>query len=148
MSLSVRDLMLTIKPSSWLILCGFSLALLLGFGKRRTELVALGGQTETRGVLRYYDQAKLDTLLAITTAVCLLTYSLYTTAPDTVARHHTDRLVYTVPIVCYGLFRYLFKVQEGRGDGPTEILLGDKAFWATGIAWVSAVSVVVYIWPR
>ncbi len=136
-----------VEASSWLLLCGFSLALVLGFGKRRTEVEKLGGQTETRAVLLSYDAAKLNTLLAATTAVCLLTYALYTTAPDTVARHRTNRLIFTVPLVTYGLFRYLFKSQEGRGDGPTEILLWDKAFWLTGILWVVVVVLVLHVWP-
>jgi 4-hydroxybenzoate polyprenyltransferase len=133
-----------VVPSSWIIVCGFSLALVLGFGKRRTEIQQLGSHTEHRPALENYDAAKLDTLLAISTAITLLAYMLYTVAPDTVQRHGTPHLVYSVPLVAYGLFRYLFKTQEGRGDGPTEILLGDRIFPLVGVLWVLTVALLLY----
>jgi 4-hydroxybenzoate polyprenyltransferase len=135
-----------VEASSWLVVCSFSLALVLGFGKRRTEVEQLAGRDDIRGVLRVYNSAKLDSLLSITTAVCLVAYMLYTVAPETVAQHHTRNLIYTVPFVTYGLFRYLFKVQEGKGDGPTEILISDHIFPITGLLWGASVVVVLYLW--
>jgi 4-hydroxybenzoate polyprenyltransferase len=136
-----------VEPSSWLLVSGFSLALMLGFGKRRTEVVHLPGQENVRSVLQVYTAAKLDTLLAVTTALTLLAYMLYTVSPETVARHGTANLIYTVPFVAYGLFRYLFKTQEGKGDGPTEILLNDPIFCATGLLWGGSVIVILYLLP-
>ena len=78
-------------------------------------------------------------MLAVCTAVCLMSYLLFTVAPDTVARHGTRNLVYTVPIVAYGLFRYAFKAMEAKGDGPTEILFADPVFVLSGLVWVTAV---------
>jgi 4-hydroxybenzoate polyprenyltransferase len=133
-----------VQPSSWLAVCGFSLALVLGFGKRRAELEILGANSPYRPSLLCYDRAKLDTLLGIGTAVCLLSYMLYTIAPDTVARHGTGNLIYTVPFVAYGLFRYLFKAQEGKGDGPSEILGRDPVFLLTGLLWGCAALAILY----
>jgi 4-hydroxybenzoate polyprenyltransferase len=133
-----------VEPSSWLVVCGFSLALVLGFGKRRTEVEQLAGREDIRSVLQVYTAAKLDTLLSITCAISLLAYMLYAVAPETVARHQTQNLIYTVPFVAYGLFRYLFKVQEGKGDGPTEILLSDPIFALTGFLWALSILVVLY----
>jgi hypothetical protein len=132
-----------VEASSWLIACGFALALVLGFGKRRLEVAALPAGTAYRTSLANYTPARLDTLLAINIAVCLLTYLLYTVAPDTVARHGTRNLVYTVPLVAYGLFRYLFKVQEGGGDDPADVLLADPVFLLNGLLWVLAVLAVL-----
>jgi 4-hydroxybenzoate polyprenyltransferase len=136
-----------VRPSSWLVACGFSLALVLGFGKRRMEIVGLRDGTRFRPALRSYDAAKLDTLSAIVTALTLVTYMLYTVAGDTVARHHTGNLIYTIPFVAYGLFRYLFKTQEGRGDDPTDVLLKDPVFALNGVLWVASVAAVLY-WFR
>jgi 4-hydroxybenzoate polyprenyltransferase len=133
-----------VEPSPWIQVCGFSLALVLGFGKRRTEIAQLANDTTHRPALENYDPAKLDTLLAITTAVTLVSYTLFTVAPDTVRRHGTANLIYSVPLVAYGLFRYLFKTQEGRGDGPTEVLLGDRTFALVGLLWALTVAVVLY----
>jgi 4-hydroxybenzoate polyprenyltransferase len=132
--------------TSWLVVCGFCLALVLGFGKRRTEVETLANGSEHRLVLLSYNPAKCDTLLAISTAVCLVSYITYTLAPETFAIHRTPNLVYTTPLVAYGLFRYMFKTQEGKGgDGPTEILVSDWVFPATGLLWVTAVLVILAI---
>jgi 4-hydroxybenzoate polyprenyltransferase len=132
-------------PSSWILVCGFSLALVLGFGKRRTEVESLDRGTEYRPALQSYNAAKLDTLLAIATAVCLISYIFFTVAPDTIARHETSNLVYSVPFVAYGLFRYLFKVQEGKGDGPVDILLKDPIFAVNAVLWVACIVVLLYL---
>jgi 4-hydroxybenzoate polyprenyltransferase len=136
-----------VTPSSWILVCGFSLALLLGFGKRRTEVEGLDRGTDYRPALQSYNAAKLDTLLAISTAVCLIAYILYTVAPETVARHNTPYLVYSVPFVTYGLFRYLFKVQEGKGDGPVEILSKDPVFAVNAGLWLISVVCLLYLRP-
>jgi hypothetical protein len=132
-----------VQPSSWLVVCGFALAMMLGFGKRRLEV---GGQSLAyRPVLVSYSADKLNMLLSVTTSICLLSYMLYTVSPETVHLHHTDRLVYTIPFVAYGVFRYMFKVQEGRHDGPVEVLLKDPIFALNGALWVVAVFVVLYV---
>lgn len=132
-----------VEPTPWLIVCGFSLALVLGFGKRRAEVATLGDGTSYRPVLISYDAMKLNMLLGVATSMCLLSYTLYTVAPDTIARHHTSALVYTVPMVAYGLLRYAFKAIEGRGDGPVEILTGDRVFALTGVIWGATVLAIL-----
>jgi len=134
-----------VEASSWMLVCGFSLALVLGFGKRRTEVQQMAGRSDVRNVLAIYTPQKLDMLLAITCAISLVAYMSFTVAPETIARHGSKNLIYTVPLVAYGLFRYLFKVQEGKGDDPTEILLGDPVFALTGVLWAVAVVVLLYV---
>lgn len=131
------------QPSSWIIICGFSLALVLGFGKRRTEVVNLSQRRTFRPALASYDNAKLDVLLAVCCSICLLSYMLYTVASDTVAFHGTNKLLYTIPCVAYGLFRFVFKVQEGKGDSPTDILLRDRVLLLTGLTWTLSVVVIL-----
>jgi hypothetical protein len=71
---------------------------------------------------------------------------IYTIAPDTVQRHRTGNLIYTIPFVAYALFRYLFKTQEGKGgDGPTEILVSDWVFVTTGMLWGLSVAVILFL---
>jgi 4-hydroxybenzoate polyprenyltransferase len=134
-----------VQPTSWILVCGFSLALLLGFGKRRLEIAALAEPGKYRSTLEYYSVDKLNVLLGTASSICLLTYMLYTMSPQTVALHHTDKLIYTVPFVAYGIFRYLFKVQEGLYDGPVEILLKDRIFLVNGLLWLGSVAAVLYV---
>jgi 4-hydroxybenzoate polyprenyltransferase len=134
-----------VAPTSWILVCGFSLAMLLGFGKRRLEMLALSDPTEYRPSLQSYSAEKLNILLGITASTCLLSYMLYTVSPDTVRLHQTTRLVYTVPFVAYGIFRYIFKVQEGGRDGPVEVLVKDPVFALNGLLWLLAVVSVLYV---
>ncbi|MBX6314906.1 MAG: decaprenyl-phosphate phosphoribosyltransferase [Isosphaeraceae bacterium] len=136
---------LGLQPSPWILACGFSLALLLGFGKRRLEVDAVGLATGYRRSLQAYSAAKLNLLLGITASVCLLSYMLYTVSPQTIQRHGTENLIYTVPLVAYGIFRYLFQVQEGRCDGPVEVLLHDPVFTLIGLAWIAMVGAILFI---
>jgi decaprenyl-phosphate phosphoribosyltransferase len=134
-----------VEPSPWLLVCGFSLALVLGFGKRLAEVESPGVSAVHRTTLLAYSRDKLVLVLAACTAVCLMAYMLFTVAPDTVARHGTRNLVYTVPLVAYGLFRYTFKAMEARGDGPTSILFADPVFILCGMLWASAV-IAILVW--
>jgi len=73
----------------------------------------------------------------------LVAYSLYTVAPETIALHGTSRLIYTVPFVLYGMFRYLFLLHRrgGGGDPALEIvtdahLLAAMAGWLATTLWL------------
>ena len=114
--------------SHWLLLCAMLLALFLALCKRRHEKVVLGDRPDapTRHSLQQYNEQVLDQLIAIVSAATLVCYALYTLWPDTVKKFGTDRLVLTVPLVIFGLFRYLDLVyRHERGDRPEQILLTD-----------------------
>jgi 4-hydroxybenzoate polyprenyltransferase len=129
-----------IAPSQWLLLCGLLLTIFLGFAKRRAELmVSLGGgsnDASQRPVLDDYSPALLDTMMAISAAGVIVSYSLYTVSPDTIALHHTDKLIYTLPFVLYGIFRYIFLVHRHGGEDPASTLLSDAHMLITGVAWL------------
>ena len=116
--------------SPWLVLCTMLLALFLALCKRRHEKVMLGRSEErdpvTRHSLAQYNERLLDQLIAIVSGATLVCYALYTLWPDTVHKFGTDHLVYTVPFVIFGLFRYLDLVyRHERGDRPEHLLLSD-----------------------
>jgi len=131
-----------IEPSYWLLLCGLLLTVFLGFSKRRAELLAGPGDgsngASQRAVLDDYTPALLDTMMAISAAGAIVSYSLYTVSPDTMALHHTDRLVYTVPFVLYGIFRYIFLVRSRGGEDPAWTLLTDTHLLIVGALWLCA----------
>lgn len=126
-----------IEITQWLVACVFSLSLLLGFGKRRGEYEDLRERAaEVRLVHMSYTIPKLDLLLGISAAVTIVTYMLYTMAPDTTALHGTNDLLYTTPFVAYCIYRYTLKVQEGGGGDPVEVVFRDFGFLAGGTAWL------------
>jgi 4-hydroxybenzoate polyprenyltransferase len=129
-----------IPPSQWLLLCGLMLTLFLGFVKRRAELGnEAGDKTGQRKVLRDYSAALLDPMITVTAACIVMSYSLYTLNPDTIAKHGTSMLMLTVPFVIYGVFRYLFLLhQHSQGEDPASEALQDPHLVITLLAWLAA----------
>lgn len=129
---------LGLMPSHWLLLCGLMLTLFLGFAKRRAELVALSEEsTNHRRVLHQYSEAFLDQMISVAGTGTVVSYSLYTVSPDTVALHGTAGLIYTVPFVLYGMFRYLFRLHlRGGGADPALELLRDPHLALAAAGWL------------
>jgi 4-hydroxybenzoate polyprenyltransferase len=140
------DPLIAISP--WLEVCTFFGALFLGSVKRRQEL-ALVVEESRRDVLKKYSVPLLDDLILISAAATLFSYSLYTIAPTTVAKFGTEGLVFTIPCVVYGLFRYLYLTRaRAQGENPTEVLLGDRPILVNGALWLGLVAWIVYgRWP-
>jgi 4-hydroxybenzoate polyprenyltransferase len=137
--LLVGTLGLGIKPSSWLLLCGLMVTLFLGFAKRRAELLGSSAAegAPARAVLMAYQPQVLDQFLAVTAGATVLAYALYTLSPDTIALHHTDQLIYTLPFIVYGMFRYLFMLHNtGSGQDTARDLITDRHLLATIAGWV------------
>jgi 4-hydroxybenzoate polyprenyltransferase len=135
---------IAVEPSSWLIVCGFSLALLLGFGKRRAELGLAGTSGAVfRKTLATYTPSVLDALLAVCSATTLLSYMLYTVAPETRAVHGTGALIWTTPFVAYGLFRFMFRVHDETGEGPAEIVYSDGVLLLNAVVWLAVVAAIL-----
>jgi len=66
-------------------------------------------------------------------------------APETVEKFHTHLLVTTVPLVAYGLFRYLYLVQSrGEGGNPSRILYRDLPLQSTILVWLAMVTAILY----
>lgn len=126
-----------IAPSHWLLLCGLLLTLFLGFAKRRAELDVMADRGGShRKVLDDYDPALLDQLLGICATGAIVSYSLYTVSAETVAMHGTANLIYSVPFVIYGIFRYLFLLhRRGGGGDPAAALLQDVHLLGAFAGW-------------
>lgn len=142
----LRDLDPSVTLSEWLLLCTFFLALVMSFGKRRSELVLLDDTASShRAALGDYSVSLLDVIIPLVSACAIIAYSVYTIWPATVDNLGTDKLVYTVPFVVYGFFRYLFLVRErGLGGNPSEILFRDGALLASVVAWMVAIVGILY----
>ncbi|MCY3895233.1 MAG: decaprenyl-phosphate phosphoribosyltransferase [Chloroflexi bacterium] len=129
-------LVIEVPVSPWLYICTFLLALFLAVGKRWAEL---GGQTRSsaaRPVLERYTPEYLRTLVVITAAATPLSYALYTfSAPNLPANH---LMMITIPIVLYGILRYVYLLQnDGSGEEPERVLLGDPGILGSVAVWVA-----------
>lgn len=135
--------------SHWLLVCSMLLALFLGFSKRRCELVTLTQEaSQHRHVLGEYDLPFLDVLIGIVTSAVIVGYTLYTISSETIARCLTDKLLLTVPIVLYGIFRYLYLVYH-RNDGgnPAHALLTDVPLGLSILLWGLVSALILYTAP-
>jgi len=133
--------------SPWLYVCMTLLALLIGFGKRRHELVLLKGEASGhRQSLQEYNLLLLDHIISIVTASTLLAYALYTFSAPNLPPNYTMML--TIPFVLYGIFRYLYLIHvKGMGGAPEEIVLSDRPLQAAIGLWGLSVVVVMYALP-
>ena len=130
-----------VTPSDWLFVCAGSLSLLLGFGKRRSELLELADSArEHRAVLEEYSLGFLDQALAMLTGVTLVAYCVYAVEAPSDAP-----VVATVPWVAYGLLRYAYLVHHRHdGGNPTNMLLRDPGLAAAVAGWGITAAVVLY----
>jgi 4-hydroxybenzoate polyprenyltransferase len=142
----VGALAVDVAASHWLMLCTLLLALFLGFSKRLGELRLLREEgVNHRVVLNSYSPALITQLNVILCSATVVCYALYTVAPETIAKFGTDRLIYTVPFVLYGLFRYLFLVEvRGEGGNPSALIVRDASLALCILGWLLACVVVIY----
>ena len=134
-----------VPVSRWILLVAYLLALYLALGKRRTELVLLGeGAGDHRVVLGHYTLPMVDSAISVVLGATVLAYALYTVAPETVAKVGSEGLMATVPIVLYGLFRYLYLLHRHElGGSPTRALLTDRPLLACVVVWLVVAAVVI-----
>ncbi len=132
--------------SDWLLICSGVLALFLGFNKRRHELLTIGQKAGGhRRVLEKYSIYFIDQMVAVLTASTVIFYTLYTVDAGTVANFGTNGLLFTVPFVYYGIFRYLYLVHKRRlGGDPARIILKDGMLQINLLLWLAAAIGVIY----
>ncbi len=131
--------------SPWLYVCTTLLALFLGFGKRRAELVLLAENAANhRRVLDGYTLELLDQLIVVVSGTTIIAYSLYTFSAENLPENHLMML--TIPFVLYGIFRYLHLIHvENAGGSPEELVLRDRPLMATLLLWgLTAVAILYF----
>jgi 4-hydroxybenzoate polyprenyltransferase len=143
------DLSPGLKASPWFLAVTLFLALFLALEKRRAELKSLAeGAENHRKTLSEYSVRLLDQMSAVVTTATVVAYSLYTLWPTTVEKFGTEGLVYTVPFVLYGIFRYLYDVEQRRlGGNPSAILSRDVSLLVNILLWAAAVVLILYFKP-
>jgi 4-hydroxybenzoate polyprenyltransferase len=132
--------------SSWLLICTTFLALFLALCKRRHELVLLGENArDHRQILGEYSAYLLDQMISVVTASTVMAYALYTTSKETIDKFNTRNLVFTVPFVLYGVFRYLYLVHKKEmGGSPELVLLKDKGMIINILLYLVSGAVILY----
>ena len=136
-----------VEISPWLLMCTLLLALFLSFSKRRQEIMLLEDDASTtRRILSEYTPQLLDQLIATVTASTLMSYCLYTISDRTVREVGSRDLILTIPLVIYGMFRYLYLVhRRNQGEAPDQVLLTDGPLLLTVLVYVIVVGFIFYM---
>ncbi|OPZ20796.1 MAG: Decaprenyl-phosphate phosphoribosyltransferase [candidate division BRC1 bacterium ADurb.BinA364] len=126
-----------LEITAWFLCCTFFLALFLAICKRRHEMISLAENGEShRRVLSEYSPELIDQMVSATTASTILSYGLWTALGKFEQRH----MIYTLPFVVFGVFRYLYLVYRRDGGGePEQLLLNDAPLLACIVLWLAAV---------
>lgn len=140
-------LLIAVPLTPWLLICMGLLALFMGIGKRRHELVLLeGGAGEHRRILSEYSVPMLDQMLSIVTASVIMAYALFTFNADTVPSQPFPWLMITIPFVVYALFRYLYLIYvRGLGGAPEDLVLKDVPLALAILGWGMVVLLTLYL---
>ena len=119
---------LTVPVSHWMFITTLSISLYLASIKRRQEL--LQSVSQSRGVLAYYSVTLIDRFAEMSAVTAVVFYSLYVMEVQ-------PKLVVTVPLVIFGLFRYWYIVETLKGgESPTDVIIQDKQILLTVLLWV------------
>jgi len=125
--------------SEWLFLSVFLLSVFLSTGKRLAEKQHLGEVAHNhRKALSAYPKEFLEGTMYMTGGAVLVTYTMY------VITRQSSLLLYSVPLCCFGLLRYILRVQSGKGGDPTESLTRDVPLLIVGAVWVGLVGLGIY----
>ncbi|MBN2443641.1 MAG: decaprenyl-phosphate phosphoribosyltransferase [Spirochaetales bacterium] len=135
---------INVIATDWIIMTTFFLSLFLGFGKRRNEIIALeNDKGNHRKVLNHYDETLLNHLIFISCGIAIISYAMYTLT-HTDKFNNGDKLIYTVPIVTFFLFRYVFVIWKKNEGDPTEVLLHDRVLIGAGLLLMVVVIGLIY----
>ena len=136
------SVVIQIMPSNWIILSAILLALFLVLNKRRhdLELSKVFSRIHKRYTIYFVDCAIYVVLLLI-----IVVYALYTIDAVTVNKFGTNYLIYTIPCVYYGLFRYLYLVNKRSFPrDPVYFLHKDRIMQLNLITWISLCIIFIY----
>lgn len=130
--------------SEWLLVCTGALALFLGFGKRRHELVTMKDKArDHRPILEEYTVEALTMLVLATAVIAIIAFALYTLTSETAIEH--PQLALGTPFVVFGVFRYILLLgTDDKVGAPEEILLRDHPTLLAVFGWAVVSVLAVY----
>jgi len=129
--------------SPWLYIVTLLGSLFLALSKRRNELMLLdSGAGHHRKILESYTPALLDSLTSVVASSTIMAYSLYTFTSPKLPRNNLMML--TIPLVIFGLFRYLYLAHShNEGGSPEEVFLKDKPLIITIVLWIVTAGIIL-----
>ncbi len=139
------SVLLGVPTSPWLYMTLGLGALFMVLGKRESETLLAGeGAPRQRAVLGSYSSDLLRLLLGITATGTLLAYGLYIFTSETMPAN--ESMFLTLPLVIFGLFRYLYLIEVEEGaESPELIILKDRPMVLAILSWAIAGVVILLL---
>jgi 4-hydroxybenzoate polyprenyltransferase len=132
-----------VTPSPWLYVTTAAAALFIVLGRRYAEVRLAGDSAvDQRTVLRKYAGPFIGQLLLMSAAAAWLGYTIYTVEADNLP--HNNTMLLTIPLVTFGLFRYLFLLNiREEAESPEQLIVKDKPLVFSIVGWVAVVVLVL-----
>jgi decaprenyl-phosphate phosphoribosyltransferase len=136
-----------VDTSEWLIIMTYLLALFMSIAKRRDDLLLkVETGSDMRRSISGYNLDFLNTMLALFSAIIIVSYIMYTVSGQTYLRLGTHRLYYTSVFVIAGILRYLqITFVLKKSGSPTEILYKDRFIQCTLLLWMLSIYGILYL---
>ena len=134
-----------VSPSPWLYATTAAAALFIVVGRRYAEVRLAGEEaSEQRSVLGKYAGPFISQLLTITATAAWLSYTLYTVEAENLPQNNT--MLLTIPLVTFGLFRYLYLLNTSKeAEAPEQLIMRDVPLVLSIIGWVVTAALVLIL---
>ena len=134
-----------VTPSPWLYVTTGAGALFIVLGRRFAEVRLAGDASEDqRPVLKDYSGPFINQLLMLSAAAAWLSYTLYTVEATNLPDNNT--MLFTLPFVTFGLFRYLFLLNNSdQAEAPELLIIRDLPLVLSIISWVAVSTLVLLL---
>ena len=132
-------------PSPWLYAVTAAGALFIVIGRRYAEARLAGEEPEAqRATLSHYAPPLGGQLLILSATAALVSYALYAVEADNLPENNT--MLLTVPLVIFGLFRYLYLLNNSKdAESPELLMLRDVPLLAAIAAWMAVAGAVLVL---
>ena len=132
-------------PSPWLYAVTAAGALFIVVGRRYAETRLAGDHPEDqRATLTHYAPPLGGQLLILSATAALVSYTLYAVEADNLPANNT--MLLTVPLVIFGLFRYLYLLNSSRdAESPELLMLRDAPLLLAIAAWMVVAGAVLVL---
>jgi len=136
-----------VPSSHWMLTTIIFLSLFLAFTKRKGELALFMKASDgvSRPVLKNYNMQILDQFLVISATASIMSYTLFTLSDYAAVRFGSKNLVFTIPFVIFGVFRYFYLVNfSGDNENPIEVAFTDLILVVNILLWIIVSIFIIY----
>ncbi len=136
---------ISVPISPWLVVCTLTMCLFIALAKRRGEIAEMGAELvgKARRANCVYTKDSMEHMLTVSAAVAILTYSLYCLAPRTVKNFGSGHMIWTIPLVIYGTFRYYQLSHRSDQSDPMRVLIADRIMWLVVAIYMAMSAVII-----